>query len=102
MADMHKFQLLINPHYNIEPDAAADVYKMADEAVTTISLGLGSVGDLMYFASENPDYDPESMRADMFNIGLLMRCICNFQAAIDTTKENAECAIRKAEQGGAR
>jgi hypothetical protein len=102
MSEMSKFQLLIDDHYNIRPDAAKEVYKMADSAESAIAMGLASVGELMYFASENPEYDPESMRSTIFNIGLLVRCLNNFQLAIGTAKENAAQAIRAAEKGGAK
>lgn len=100
MADMHKFQLLINCHHGISPDDAQEVLKTASEARDTLALGLAAVGDLMFHASENEEYDPQSMRSSMFNIGLLMRCLGNFQVAIRTAEDNAEYALRKAQKGG--
>lgn len=99
MADMHNLQHLIDVNYNCSPNLAREVYKAADEAGTTISLGIASIGNLMSFALDNEEYDSETLRSDMFNIGLLMRCLGNFQVAIRTAEENAEYALRTA--GGA-
>lgn len=101
MADMHKFQLLINCYHKISPDEAQEVLKIASEAGDTLALGLAAVGELMFHASDSEGYDPQSMRSSMFNIGLLMRCLGNFQMAIRTAEENAEYALQQADKGGA-
>ncbi|HAT7505263.1 TPA: hypothetical protein JAV72_002973 [Citrobacter braakii] len=98
MANANRFQLLINSYNNVSGDEARDIRNMAEEAATAIPLGIAAVGNLIFQATENPEYDPEDMRLDMFNIGLLMRCLGNFQVALTTTKENAEFAIRKHEK----
>lgn len=98
MADVSKFQLLINRHYNITSDMAGDILKMAEEASTTIPLGLAAIGNLMFQATENPDYEAEAMRSDMFDIGLLLRLLGNFQVAILSAEKNADYALRKAEK----
>jgi predicted transport protein len=49
----------------------------------------------------NEDYDEESLRADMFNVGLLMRCLGNFQVAIRTAEENAGAVVRSEKEGAA-
>ena len=98
MANAHRFQLLINSYNKVSKDEARDIRNMAEEATTAIPLGMAAVGNLMFQATENPEYDPEDMRLDMFNIGLLMRCLGNFQVALTTTKENAEYALRESEK----
>ncbi|KFC98624.1 hypothetical protein GKAS_03717 [Kluyvera ascorbata ATCC 33433] len=101
MADMHNLQLLIDANYNCDANTAKQVLTAADEAGTTLPLGLVSIGNLMYFASSNEDYDEESLRADMFNVGLLMRCLGNFQVAIRTAEENAGAVVRSEKEGAA-
>ncbi|KFB99152.1 hypothetical protein GTGU_04153 [Trabulsiella guamensis ATCC 49490] len=102
MSDMYNLQSLIDVHYNCTPDVAKDVYTAADEAGSTISFGIASIGNLMYFASENKEYGEDSMRSDMLNIGLLMRCLGNFQLAIGTAESNAELSLRQSREGKSR
>lgn len=98
MANASKLQLLINSHYGVTADMAGDISKMAEEASTTIPISLAAIGNLMFHATENPDYELEDMRSDMLNIGLLMRLLGNFQVAISTTEYNADLALRNAEK----
>lgn len=57
MPDMSNYQYLINPHFNCEHDIAKKVYSAADGATDNISMGIASIGSLMWHASENEDYD---------------------------------------------
>lgn len=98
MADMHGMQKLINTYYNITSNDAKDVLRLAEEAEDTLCSGIVAIGDLMHHASENSDYGENSMRSDMFNIGLLLRCLGNFQAAIGTTIENCKHSISQAKR----
>ncbi|MEC5010279.1 hypothetical protein VVX99_15645 [Escherichia coli] len=65
MPDMSNYQYLINPHFNCEHDIAKKVYSAADGATDNISMGIASIGSLMWHASENEDYDEKAMRIDM-------------------------------------
>ena len=62
MPDMSNYQYLINPHFNCEHDIAKKVYSAADGATDNISMGIASIGSLMWHASENEDYDEKAMR----------------------------------------
>jgi len=93
MTDMSNLQKLIDTHYNISGDDAKDVLMAAQEAEDIICFGVAAIGDLMYRASENKDFGEEAMRYDMLNIGLLLRCMGNFQAAIGATIENCKFSI---------
>lgn len=101
MSESHQFQKLINGHYGIGPDEAMEIFQLADDAGSTLPLGMAAIGNLMYYASENPEYGEQAIRQDMFNIGLLMRIMGNFQVAIRTAEDNARYAVRKAGKKGA-
>lgn len=99
---MHNLQLLIDAHNNISAEDAKSIYSVASEAGDTIALGMAAIGDLMYNAAQNEEFDPESMRSDMFNIGLLLRCLGNFQVAIGTAESNAEYAMSQDKKGASK
>lgn len=93
MPDMSNYQYLINPHFNCEHDIAKKVYSAADGATDNISMGIASIGSLMWHASENEDYDEKAMRIDMGNIGLLLAMLGQFDISLRCTIENATDAL---------
>ncbi|ECI6921336.1 hypothetical protein CC656_000456 [Salmonella enterica subsp. enterica] len=96
MANIARHQLLINPYYNVSPEMAREVIIAADDAESSISLGIAAIGELMFWVTENPEYDPETMSNHMCNIGLLLRCMSNMQIAITGAKENCMYTINEA------
>lgn len=93
MPDMTNYQYLINPHFNCEHDIAKKVYSAADAATDNISMAVASIGNLMWYASENEDYDEKAMRIDMGNIGLLLAMLGHFDISLRCTIENATDAL---------
>ena len=93
MPDMTNYQYLINPHFNCEHDIAKKVYSAADGATDNISMGVASLGSLMWHASENKEYDENTMRIDMGNIGLLLAMLGHFDISLRCTIENATDAL---------
>ncbi|EEV9120282.1 hypothetical protein EG505_002170 [Escherichia coli] len=98
MPDMTNYQYLINPHFNCEHDIAKKVYSAADGATDNISMAVSSIGSLMWYASENKEYDEKAMRIDMGNIGLLLAMLGQFDISLRCTIENAKDALNAIEK----
>ncbi|GDJ17350.1 hypothetical protein BvCmsKSP023_00665 [Escherichia coli] len=69
------------------------VYSAADGATDNISMAVSSIGSLMWYASENKEYDEKAMRIDMGNIGLLLAMLGQFDISLRCTIENATDAL---------
>ena len=74
-------------------DIAKKVYSAADAATDNISMAVASIGSLMWYASENKEYDEKAMRIDMGNIGLLLTMLGQFDISLRCTIENATDAL---------
>ena len=90
---------LIDTFYNVDPNAAVAMYAVADEVQTSLINGISAIGNLMFWASQNDEYDAEQAKRDMFDMGSFLKHVSRMAAGVHLTTENLEHAARQAKKG---
>lgn len=72
----------------------------AECATGGILSGLSAVGNLMFWASDNPNYSGEMAKADMYSLGEMLTVICDVTRALGDTAANAAVSKNSIESKG--
>jgi hypothetical protein len=90
---------LIDACHNVDPNAAVAMYAVASEVEDSLLNGVSAIGNLMFWAAENDEYDGEQAKRDMFDIGCFLKHVSRMAGGVHLAAENLEHAARQAKKG---